>query len=67
MKGTKEFYEIQNAFEKYIMSDSCPVYIGAKITRAPKDAVYFYENGNVNSFFQMFMSGYGLGRLNYMN
>lgn len=66
MKNTKEFYELRETFEKYIKSQSCPVYFGCEIQRANKDAKYFYENGKLNDAFIMYMSGYMNGRLNYM-
>lgn len=66
MKGTKEFYEVQDAFEKYIESQNCPVYFGAKPVRAPREASHFYENGKINDAFILFMAGYMNGRLVYM-
>jgi len=61
MKGTKEFYEMQNDFERMIVKS--PIYLGCKIERAPKEAKYFYENGKLNDLFYVFMMGVGVGKL----
>ena len=61
MKGTKEYYEIQEAFEKYLIKS--PIYTGCAIVRADKDAKHFYENGKVNDLFLMFMCGVSLGKI----
>lgn len=66
MKGTKEFEDLQSDFEKYVNSKSCPIYIGAKIERAPKTAKHFYENGQLNALFNFYMAGYSNGRIQYM-
>ncbi len=63
MKGTKEFYEIQQEFEKYIKNVKTPIYVGCEITRAPKDAKHFYESEKVNDLFMMFMCGVSLGKI----
>ncbi len=65
MKGTKEFYEIQKDFEKYIEGSNCRVYFGCKPVRA-KEAKYFYENGKMNDAFIMYMAGFSNGKLRYM-
>lgn len=67
MKGTKEFYDLQDSFERYIKDvKNCPIYIGAKIERAEKSARHFYENGKINDLFLVYMAGYSAGRLNYI-
>lgn len=67
MKGTKEFYEMQTAFEKMVNSINCPIYLGCEIVRSPKDSHFFYENGNLNNAFLMYMAGYSNGRNTYMS
>lgn len=66
MKGTKEFYDLQNAFEAFIQSKECPIYIGCKIERAAKTAKHFYGNGRLDDLFVAYMAGYMAGRLNYL-
>lgn len=69
MKGTKEFYEVQQAFESFVNGMSCNVYFGAlanEDTRAKKEEKHFYNHGKLNEAFIMFMSGYSLGRQQYM-
>lgn len=66
-KGSREFDEMQKDFEKWVESKNNPIYFGVKIERAPKESSHFYENGDLNKTFKIFMSGYSLGRLNYMN
>lgn len=61
MKGTKEYYEIMDAFEKCI--SYLPVYVGCKIERAPKDSKHFYENGKLNDLFMLYMAGVSLGKI----
>lgn len=66
MRKSKEFYDLRESFEKYIQSDQCPIYLGCKIERAKEDKKHFYENGKLNDFFIVYMSGYMNGRINYM-
>lgn len=62
MKGTKEFYEVQEVFEKYIQSSACSIYFGCEIVRADKNLKHFYENGKLNDAFVLFMAGYSMGK-----
>lgn len=64
MKGTKEYYELRDCFERYVMSSECQIYFGCKIVRAPVEAKHFYENGKLNEAFIMYMAGYSYGKLN---
>lgn len=67
MKGTKEFYEMQDSFEKLVKSRNCPIYIGSEIVRAAKDSKHFYENGRLNDAFLMYMAGYSNAKCEYQN
>ena len=64
MKGTKEFYDIMEAFERYVKSDACP-YIGCTIERADKNAKHFYENGRLNQMFIVYMAGNANAKYTY--
>jgi len=65
-KGSKEFYEIRDEFEKFITSKHFQHYLPAKIERAPKAAMHNYENGAVDMAFTLYQAGYALGRSVYM-
>ena len=58
MKGTKEFYEIMDQFEK----EAKTLFYGHKIERVGKQekvpAGIFYNDGYVNEMFKAFISGY---------
>ncbi len=63
MVGTKEFYELQDEFEK-AMKD---LVYGYKIERVKKDddqpKGHFYYDGTVNQMFHVYMRGYQNGKL----
>jgi hypothetical protein len=63
MKGTREFYQIQEQFEKDIKS----VIYGHEIERVGRDekvpSSVFYNDGYVNTLFQVYMLGHGNGKL----
>ena len=65
-RGTKEFYEMMDQFERCMKSDK-RIYCGS-LTRESKDAGgrVYYTDGKVNDLFIAFMLGYSTGRLNYM-
>lgn len=60
---SKEHYEILDMFEKQ--------YSHLRLDRVDdmewKKKGYIYESGETNELYKAFMSGYSLGRLNYMN
>ena len=62
-RGTKEFYEIMEAFER-----TAPSFIyGHKIERYPRDVEIkgqFYKDSHVNTLFIAFMHGYQLMKCN---
>lgn len=62
-RGTKEFYDLQNQFEKDV--ENIPVYTGAKIERNKEQSAtshYFYDNGKLNDLFLGYMAGYQLAK-----
>ena len=63
-KGTKEYYEIREQFEKDL--HKLPIYVSNNLIRDNSESPAFYENGEVNNLFIVYMAGYGLGRLIYM-
>ncbi len=67
-RGSKEFYEVADQFEKDLLT--MPVYVGAKAVRASKDhkiTGLFYENGKINDLFYAYMNGYQLAKCIYQN
>jgi hypothetical protein len=59
---TKEFYDLRENFERFFK--------GERMDREAKELYEkgaFYQNGQTNNLFKAFLSGYQLGRLNYMN
>ena len=64
--GDTEFYEVQAQFEKGLKATNS-VYVSAshkfekvhRDDRARLPKSIFYQNGEVNSLFHAFMSGYG--------
>jgi hypothetical protein len=74
MRGTKEFQDVMNSFEKSLKSDYAG-YIRGEVKRldphgrpvdgCPNDQ--FYGNGEINQMFKIFFLGYMSGRAEYMN
>lgn len=62
-RGTKEFYEVQAAFEKGLKY--FPVYIPCDFTKDTFTATTYYANGEVNKAFLIFMAGYSLAKCEY--
>lgn len=60
MKGTKEYEDLSQIFERTINSKQSPVFVSAKdkFKRASRESSYFYENGQINDLFYAFMLGY---------
>lgn len=63
MKGTKEFCELMNQFEKDV---SNLLYYGHKVERVGRDEKVppdqFYQDGYVNMAFRAYMYGYQFGK-----
>ncbi len=62
MKGTKEFYEVVEQFERDFKNPESDLYVSATnpLLRSSKDSQRFYENGMVNQIFNAYMMGYTL-------
>lgn len=60
MKGTKEFYEVVEQFEKDFKNPDCDLYVSCTnpLSRSSKESRSFYENGMVNQIFNAYLSGY---------
>nr|DAL98120.1 MAG TPA: hypothetical protein [Caudoviricetes sp.] len=62
-RGTKEFYEVMEQFEKDIPKFA---YIPAKFERAAKGVTtHFYEDGKTNELFKAYMLGYEAAKCVY--
>ena len=59
-KGSKEFHEVMQAFEMHVKNSSVYVNDLSRVDRNDENTPtgYFYNNGNTNNLFLMFMSGY---------
>lgn len=60
--NTKEFYDLRDSFER--------AFVGERMDREAKEMHEkgaFYQSGQTNNLFKAFLSGYQLGRVNYMN
>lgn len=66
-KGSKEFYEVMDAFEMHLKQSAIYVTDMSRVSRDDEHnpTGYFYNNGNVNNLFLMFMSGYVSAKSNY--
>lgn len=64
-RGTKEFYDMIDAFEKCVKSNSN--FSSLRLKKYEKGAMVppseFYENGETNKLFHAFMLGYSFGRI----
>ena len=63
--GTKEFYHMQDEFERSIKKSKHAYVTSLERTDGSVKGV-FYENGKTNELFHVFMLGYSSGRLAYM-
>ena len=67
-RGSKEFYDIVEQFEKDIgktMYDVKFDKVDKDDTSTPKH--YFYNHGRTNDLFHAYMNGYALAKLKYDN
>lgn len=60
-KGSKEFYELLDCFEKAFRSLPVRVMGSEPLKRSPRDSYYFYENGDTNNLFLLFLAGHSAG------
>lgn len=60
MKGTKEFYEVVEQFERDFKNPESDLYVSCSnpLARSSKESGWFYENGLVNQIFMAYLSGY---------
>ena len=63
-RGTKEFYEIRDSFEKSVNSGFFG-YIPSDLTKDDFNSTTFYANGAVNTAFRVFMAGYAAAKCEY--
>jgi len=65
MLGTKEFYDLMDAFEKVAKNE---IRTGASgLKREPREnwgKRLYYTDGTANEAFKIFMHGYSFGKLN---
>jgi hypothetical protein len=66
-KGSKEFYEVIEAFEMHVKNSTVYVADLSRVDRNDENTPngYFYNNGTTNNLFLMFMSGYVSAKANY--
>lgn len=69
MKGTKEFYDLMDSFERLGLYN---VYVSGEVKRASKEVMgkyrnVYYDNGEVNKLFLVYMNGYANGKATYLN
>jgi len=63
MRGTKEFYELIEQFEKNVKRGDSHLYCSDLSRCGENEPAYcFYNNGNTNQLFHSFMLGYQLGK-----
>ena len=65
-RGTKEFYEVRDSFEKAVKSGVFG-YISGDLTKEDFNATTFYANGQVNTAFRFYMAGYAAAKCEYQN
>ena len=66
MRGTKEFYDLMDNFEKAAKNHTAIPSL--RLDREPRDSAgyergYFYQDGTTNQLFHAYMCGYQFGRL----
>lgn len=63
-RGTKEFYQIQQEFEKAVDSGVLG-YIPGDFTKDDFNSTTFYANGQVNTAFRCYIGGYAAAKFEY--
>ncbi len=61
-RGTKEFYEAQEAFENFLRQYG-GIYVSLDFEKDEPPA--FYTNGEIDKLFRVFMGGYSLAKSIY--
>ena len=65
-KGSKEFYEVMDSFEMHLKSSQIYATDLSRVARGDNcPSGYFYNNGNTNNMFLMFMAGYVSAKAEY--
>jgi len=64
VRGSKEFYQVQDSFEKAVNLGVFG-YMSSNLEKYNFNKNTFYENGEVNKAFLVYMAGYSAGRLEY--
>lgn len=66
-RGSKEFYDVMDAFEMHAKQSSIYLSDYTRVDRndANTPNCYFYENGKTNDLFTMFMCGYVSAKAEY--
>ena len=64
--GSKEFNEMREGFERTAKNILYSYITSLERTDGTVKGI-FYENGDTNAAFHIFMTGYGFGRINYLN
>ena len=59
----KEFEEMRKAFEQTVKSKESKFYLPYLQRSARDEKNSFYDNGNTDMFFQMFMQGYEYAKM----
>lgn len=63
-RGTKEFYEVRDSFEKAVKNGFFG-YISGDLTKDDFNKHTFYANGEVNMAFKVYMLGYTHAKCEY--
>ena len=63
-RGTKEFGEVKKSFEKGV-KDGFFGYLPSDLTPDDYSATTFYANGQINTAFRVYMSGYAAAKCEY--
>lgn len=63
-RGSKEFYQAVESFERDVNSGSLG-YISSDFTKDDFSKTTFYENGEVNFAFRVYLSGYSSAKCEF--
>ena len=72
-RGDAEFLEMQDCFERGFSGTRSPIYMGFALNpraraKRKEDLTwppYFYENGEADRLFRVYMAGYALGKATF--
>ena len=63
-RGTKEFYDVKDSFEKAV-NQGLFGYMSSDLTKDEANKDTFYANGEVNKAFKAYMTGYACAKCEY--